>query len=200
MSSTASAGANPKVDKVWSQETTWREEKARLRAIVLGCGLEEALKWGQACYMTSGRNVLLIHGFKDYCALLFFKGGLMKDPNGILVQQTENVQAGRQIRFSNLGEIGQLEPVLEAYVRDAVAVELSGAKVPMKTAADFAVPDEFKARLEADSLLKAAFEGLTPGRQKAWLLHFAGAKQSATREARIDKAWPKIREGKGLLE
>jgi uncharacterized protein YdeI (YjbR/CyaY-like superfamily) len=200
MSSTASPGANPKVDKVWSQETTWGEEKARLRTIVLGCGLEEALKWGQACYMTEGRNVLLIHGFKDYCALLFFKGALMKDPNGILIQQTENVQAGRQIRFANLGEIGQLEPVLEAYVRDAIAVELSGAKVAMKKTADFAVPDELTARLEADAVLKTAFEALTPGRQKAYLLHFAGAKQSATREARIDKARPRILEGKGLLD
>jgi uncharacterized protein YdeI (YjbR/CyaY-like superfamily) len=191
---------NPKVTAVLDQAATWRAETAKLRQIVLGCGLEEDLKWGQACYMDAGRNIVLIHGFKEYCALLFFKGALMKDPEGVLIQQTENVQAGRQIRFTNLGEIVQMEPVLKAYIEDAIAVEKSGAKIARKPTADFPVPEELLARFEADTVLEEAFQALTPGRQRAWLLQFAGAKQAATRTSRIEKARPKILEGKGPLD
>jgi uncharacterized protein YdeI (YjbR/CyaY-like superfamily) len=191
---------NPKVTAVLDQAATWRAETAKLRQIVLGCGLDEDLKWGQACYMDGGRNIVLIHGFKDYCALLFFKGALMKDPEGVLIQQTENVQAGRQIRFTNLGEIVLMEPVLKAYIEDAIAVEKSGAKIARKPTADFPVPEELLARFEADTVLEEAFQALTPGRQRAWLLQFAGAKQAATRTSRIEKARPKILEGKGPLD
>ncbi len=191
---------NPKVTAVLSQAGAWREEMERLRGVVLGCGLDEALKWGQACYMDAGRNIVLIHGFKDYCALLFFKGALMNDPNGILIQQTQNVQAGRQIRFTNLGDIIQMEPVLKAYIEDAIAVERSGAKIARKPTADFPVPEELLARFEADTTFEEAFQALTPGRQRAWLLQFAGAKQAATRTSRIEKARPKILAGKGPLD
>jgi uncharacterized protein YdeI (YjbR/CyaY-like superfamily) len=194
------SATNPKVDAFFGRLTNWREEMERLRAIALDCQLAEDLKWGQPTYTLDGRNVLLMHGFKEYCALLFMKGALMKDPNGILIQQTENVQSARQIRFTNSGEIGQLEPAIRAYIKDAIELTKSGAKLQMKTVADFKVAEEFQARLDADPKLKAAFEALTPGRQKSWLLHFAQPKQSKTREARIDKATPKIFAGKGMLD
>jgi len=189
---------NPKVNAFIERADTWREEFEKLRAIALDCDLTEELKWGQPCYALDGNNIVLMHGFKEYCALLFFKGALMKDPNGILIQQTENVQSARQIRFTNTGEIAQLKPVLKAYIREAIEVEKSGLKVEMKKTEEFAMPDEFKAKLEADSSLKEAFEALTPGRQRAYLLHFSQAKQAKTREARIEKCLPDIFAGKGL--
>lgn len=189
---------NPKVDAFLERADKWREEFEKLRAIALDCALTEELKWGQPCYAVDGNNIVLMHGFKEYCALLFFKGALMKDPNGILIQQTENVQSARQIRFTNTGEIAQLKPVLKAYILEAIEVEKAGLKVEMKKTEEFAMPDEFKARLDADSSLKEAFAALTPGRQRAYLLHFSQAKQAKTREARIDKCIPDIFVGKGL--
>jgi len=189
---------NPKVSAIIAKAKTWREETEALRAIVLSTGLTEELKWGQPCYTHEGANVVLIHSFKTYCALLFMKGALMKDAGGLMVQQTENVQSARQIRFSSLGEIKQLEPRLKAIIKEAIAVEKSGAKVSFKTAAEFKVPEEFQAKLDRSAKLKKAFGTLTPGRQKAYLLFFAGAKQSATRTARVEKSIPNILKGKGL--
>jgi uncharacterized protein YdeI (YjbR/CyaY-like superfamily) len=189
---------NPLVTKVHGQEKRWSAEFAALRKLCLAAGLNEELKWGQACYDLDGGKVLLIHGFKDYCALLFMKGALLKDPEAILVQQTKNVQAARQIRFTSLAEITQRKAAIAAYLREAIAVEKSGAKVAMKSAAEFDVPEEFLRRLEDDSRLADAFRALTPGRQKGYLLHFAGAKQSKTREARIEKQAPRILKGLGL--
>jgi uncharacterized protein YdeI (YjbR/CyaY-like superfamily) len=189
---------SPKVDAYFGRLTRWREEMERLRAIVLDCQLTEDLKWGEPCYTLDNRNIVIIHGFKEYCALLFVKGALMKDPNGILIQQTENVQAARQIRFTNAGEIGQLGPVLKDYIRDAIEIEKSGAKVQMKKLADFKVPAEFQTRLDADPALKAAFTALTPGRQKGYIFHFSQPKLQKTREARIEKSLPQILAGKGL--
>ncbi len=189
---------HPKVDALFRQAKQWREEMAKLRKIVLDCGLTEELKWYQACYTQEGRNIVLIHGFKEYCALLFFKGALMKDPKGLLIQQTENVQSGRQIRFTNAKEIAKLEPVLKAYLHDAVAVEKAGLKVKMKTTADYKVPEELQKKLDQDPAFKKAFSALTPGRQRGYLFYFAGAKQSQTREARIEKYLPQILKGKGM--
>jgi uncharacterized protein YdeI (YjbR/CyaY-like superfamily) len=190
--------SHPKVDAYMEQADKWQEEFIRLRAIALDCPVVEDFKWGHPCYTANGANVVLIHGFKDYCALLFFKGALMKDPNGILIQQTENVQAGRQIRFTNSGEIAQLAPTLKAYILDAIAVEQAGLKVDFKPTREFTMPEEFQARLDTDPALKSAFEALTPGRQRGYLLHFSSAKQAKTREARIDKCAPQILAGKGL--
>lgn len=162
-----------------------------------GSGLNEELKWGQACYDLNGSNVVLIHGFRDYCAILFMKGTLLKDPKGMLVQQTKNVQAARQIRFTSLADIKMQSVAVTAYIREAIAVEKSGAKVAMKSAAQFDVPEEFQRRLDADPALAEAFHGLTPGRRKGYLLHFAGAKQSATRAARVEKHAPRILQGLG---
>ena len=189
---------NPKVSAIIAKAKTWREETEALRAIVLSTGLTEELKWGQPCYSLEGANVVLIHGFKTYCAFLFMKGALMKDAGGLLVQQTKNVQSARQIRFTNLGEIKQLEPRLKAYLKEAIVIEKSGAKVSFKTAAEFKVPEEFQRKLDKSAALKKAFTALTPGRQKAYLLFFAGAKQSATRTARVEKSIPNILKGKGL--
>jgi uncharacterized protein YdeI (YjbR/CyaY-like superfamily) len=189
---------NPKVDDFMKREKKWPEEFRRLRQIILDCELTEELKWGQPCYTLDGKNVVLIHGFKDYCALLFMKGSLMKDPKGILIQQTENVQAGRQIRFTDLGEITKLEKALKAYVLEAIKVEKAGLKVALKKTSDYAIPQEFKTRLDADRALKTAFEALTPGRQRAYLYHFSQAKQSATRAARVATCIPTIRDGRGL--
>jgi uncharacterized protein YdeI (YjbR/CyaY-like superfamily) len=189
---------SPKVDAFMARSEEWREAFVALRRILLDRGLAEDLKWGQPCYSTDGKNVVLMHGFKDYCALLFMKGALFKDPNGILVQQTANVQSARQIRFANAGEVGQLEPVIRAYVDEAMEVEKAGARVAKKTTADFPVAEEFQAKLNAEPTLAAAFQALTPGRQRGYLLYFAGAKQSKTREARVDKCMPLILEGKGL--
>ncbi|HEY6517067.1 MAG TPA: YdeI/OmpD-associated family protein [Steroidobacteraceae bacterium] len=189
---------NPLVSKVHGQEKRWSAEYAALRRLCLASGLHEELKWGQACYDLNGSNVVLIHGFKDYCALLFMKGALLKDPKGILIQQTRNVQAARQIRFTSLADIRKQKATVAAYITAAIAVEKSGAKVPMKSAAQFDVPEEFQARLDDDPALAKAFHALTPGRKKGYLLHFAGAKQSTTRAARVEKHAPRIRKGLGL--
>ena len=195
----SSVGAmNPLVTKVHGKVKRWSAEFAALRQLCLGSGLNEELKWGQACYDLHGQNVVLIHGFKDYCALLFMKGALLKDPNGILIQQTKNVQAARQIRFASLADINKQKAVLEAYVAEAIAVEKSGAKVVMRSAAQFDVPTEFQERLDDDPKLAEAFHALTPGRQKGYLLHFAAAKQAATRAARVEKHAPRILKGLGL--
>jgi uncharacterized protein YdeI (YjbR/CyaY-like superfamily) len=189
---------NPLVSKVHGKEKRWNAEFAALRQLCLASGLNEELKWGQACYDLNGGKVVLIHGFKDYCALLFMKGALLKDPKGILVQQTKNVQAARQIRFAALADINRQKAVLKTYIREAIAVEKSGAKVEMKSAAQFDMPQEFLTRLDDDPRLAEAFRALTPGRQKGYLLHFAGAKQSVTRAARVEKHAPRILRGLGL--
>jgi uncharacterized protein YdeI (YjbR/CyaY-like superfamily) len=189
---------NPLVTKVHGKEKRWNAEFAALRKLCLASGLNEQLKWGQACYDLDGRNVVLIHGFKEYCALLFMKGALLKDPKRLLVQQTKNVQSPRQLRFTSLAEISKLSATVKAYIADAIAVEKSGAKVQMKDVAQFDVPKEFQERMDDDPELAEAFHALTPGRQKGYLLHFAGAKQSATRSARVEKHAPRILKGLGL--
>lgn len=194
----ADAITNPKVDAYYERQENWRAQSQALRKIVLDCGLTEELKWGEPCYTVDGGNVIIIHGFKEYCALLFFKGALMKDPNTILIRQTENVQGARQIRFTDLAEIDRMTDILAAYVLEAVAVEKAGLKVEYRKTEEFPVPDEFQARLDAEPELKTAFEALTPGRQRAYLLNFAAPKQAKTREARIEKCLSRILEGKGL--
>lgn len=189
---------NPKVDAVLRHAKKWREELEELRRIVLDCGLTEELKWYQPCYTSEGKNIVLIHGFKEYFALLFMKGALLKDPKSILVQQTENVQAGRQIRFTSLQEIAGLEPVLKAYIHEAIAVEKAGLQVKLKPMADYKVPEEFQRILDKSPALKKAFAALTPGRRRGYLLHFAAPKQSETRTARVVKCTPLILKGKGL--
>jgi uncharacterized protein YdeI (YjbR/CyaY-like superfamily) len=189
---------NPLVTKVHGKEKRWSAEFAALRQLCLASGLNEELKWGQACYDLSGGNVVLIHGFKDYCALLFMKGALLKDPKGMLIQQTKNVQAARQIRFASLADINKQKAAIRAYIKEAIAAEKSGAKVEMKSAAQFDVPEEFQRRLKSDPTLAKAFHALTPGRQKGYLLHFAGAKQSSTRATRVEKQAPRILKGLGL--
>ncbi|PPL02752.1 YdeI/OmpD-associated family protein [Parapedobacter indicus] len=189
---------NPKVDWFFNEDTKWQKEFAILRKIILDCGLTEELKWGQPCYTFQRKNIVLIHGFKEYCALLFFKGSLLKDEQGILIQQTKNVQAARQIRFTDAREIVELERILKAYVHQAIEVEKAGLKVPLKKTSDFTVPEEFQKKLDEIPALKTAFEALTPGRQRAYIFYFSQAKQSKTRESRIEKYVPKILEGKGL--
>jgi uncharacterized protein YdeI (YjbR/CyaY-like superfamily) len=189
---------NPLVSKVLGKQTHWNAESAALRELCLASGLSEELKWGQACYDLNGSNVVLIHSFKHYCALLFMKGALLQDPKGILVQQTKNVQSARQIRFESLADINRQKAAIKAYIKEAIAVEKSGAKVKMKSVAQFALPAEFKQRLDSDPKLSQAFHALTPGRQKGYLLHFAGAKQSATRAARVEKHAPRILKGLGI--
>lgn len=191
---------NPKVDWFFSKAKQWREEFEKLRTIILGCELSEELKWGCACYTFQKKNIVLIHGFKEYCALLFFKGALLKDPHGILIQQTENVQAGRQIRFTNAREIVKQKTLLKAYVNEAIEVEKAGLKVALKTSAEFPMPEEFQRKLDKNPTLKAAFDALTPGRQRGYLLHFSAAKQSKTRESRIEKCMEQILSGKGLTD
>ena len=188
---------NPLVTKVHAKEKRWNAEYAALRHLCLASGLNEELKWGQACYDLNGSNVVLIHGFKDYCALLFMKGALLRDPKGILIQQTRNVQSARQIRFASLGDISKRQAAVKAYIREAIAVEKSGAKVKTRSVAEFDVPEEFQKHLDANPKLAEAFHALTPGRQKGYLLHFAGAKQSATRTARVEKLAPRILKGLG---
>lgn len=192
------AVTNPKVDAYFSRRDSWQEEFTRLRRILLDTGLSEDLKWGEPCYTLDGANIVLIHGFKDYCALLFFKGALMSDTAGVLIQQTKNVQAARQIRFTSAEEISGMENVLKAYVAEAAEIERSGAKIDFKSTDEFAVPEEFQAKIDSTPSLKTAFEALTPGRQRAYLLHFAQPKQAKTRESRIEKAMPQILAGKGL--
>jgi uncharacterized protein YdeI (YjbR/CyaY-like superfamily) len=189
---------NPKADFYFTESEKWQKEMKQLRAIALGCGLTEELKWGCPSYTLDKTNIVLIHEFKEYCAYLFFKGALMKDPKGILIQQTKNVQAARQIRFTTVKEITKLEAALKAYIKEAIKVEQAGLKVEFKTAAQFEMPDEFRSRLDSLPALKRAFEALTPGRQKAYLLHFSSAKQAKTREARVEKYIPVILDGMGL--
>lgn len=189
---------NPKVDFYFEKATKWQDEIGLLRDIALSCGLDEELKWGCPCYTFKGNNVVLIHVFKEYCAFLFFKGALLKDPEGILVQQTENVQAARQIRFTTTTQIKKLGKSLKTYIFEATEVEKAGLKVPMKKTREFEVPEEFQAKLNKMPDLKKAFKALTPGRQRAYLLYFSQAKQAKTREARIDKYIPQILSGKGL--
>ena len=193
----AMSKTNPKVDFYFEKAQQWKKEFEALRKIALSCSLTEDLKWGCACYTLEDSNIVLIHGFKDYCALLFFKGVLMKDPEGILIQQTVNVQAGRQIRFKGLPEIVKLKSVLKSYIGQAIEVEKSGAKVEKKKSLD-PVPEEFQKKLDHEPGLKTAFIALTPGRQRAYLLYFNSAKQSKTREARVEKCLPLILKGKGL--
>lgn len=189
---------NSKADWFFTKATKWQDELQLLRRIALSCQLTEDLKWGCPCYTFQRANIVLIHAFKDYCAFLFFKGSLLKDSHGILVQQTENVQAARQIRFSNAKEIVEKEAILKAYIYEAVEVEEGGLKVEMKKTAAFTVPEEFKTELEKDASLRAAFQALTPGRQRAYLLHFSAPKQSKTRRARVEKSILQILNGKGL--
>jgi len=189
---------NSKVDAHISNAKSWREEIKRLRMIVLGCHLTEELKWGQPCYTFEGSNIVLIHTFKAYCALLFFKGALLKDDKGILVQQTENVQAARQIRFTNIQQITEMEAIIKAYIKEAIDVEKAGLAVTFKKTTEFSVPEEFKSKLNEVPALKIAFEALTPGRQRAYLLYFSAPKQSKTRESRIEKSMQPILNGKGL--
>jgi uncharacterized protein YdeI (YjbR/CyaY-like superfamily) len=189
---------NPKVDAFLREAGPWREEMKELRTIVLDCHLNEELKWGKPCYTFQDSNVVLIHAFKEYCALLFFKGALLKDAGGILVQQTENVQAARQIRFASVREIVRMKSLLKSYVRNAIEVEKAGLQVNFKKTSEFTTPEEFRKKLDKMPALKTAFEALTPGRQRAYLLHFGAAKQSKTRESRIEKCLPQILEGRGL--
>ena len=189
---------NPKVDFYFSKAKKWQEEIEKLRTIVLDCGLTEELKWGVPSYAFQKGNIVLIHVFKEYCALLFFKGALLNDANGILIQQTENVQAGRQIRFTNVREIVKMEPILKAYIYEAIEVEKAGLKVNFKKNTELIFPEEFKNKLDEIPALKTAFDGLTPGRQRAYILYFSAPKQSKTRESRVEKCIQQILNGKGL--
>ncbi|WP_159467834.1 YdeI family protein [Dyadobacter sp. 3J3] len=189
---------NPKVDFYFNKARQWQEEIMQLRAIVLDCGLTEELKWGCPCYTFQQSNIVLIHVFKEYCALLFFKGSLLKNTHKILIQQTENVQAARQIRFTGIKEITEQESILKAHIYEAIEVEKAGLKVALKKPAEFSIAEEFQTKLDNTPALKTAFEKLTPGRQRAYLLHFSQPKQSKTREARVEKSIEKILDGKGL--
>jgi len=191
--------SNDKVDAFLGRAKNWQEEFAALREIISSSDdLTEDFKWGQPCYTLDGRNVVLMHGFKEYCALLFFKGALMKDPKNLLIQQTENVQAARQIRFKDLAEITKNKTALKSYIKDAIALEKSGAKVELKKTAEFSFPEELERKMDDVPALRTAFEELTPGRQRAYLLHFSSAKQAKTRESRIEKSVQRILDGKGL--
>src|SRR6201985_3913250 len=189
---------NPKVDGFLRKATKWRQEFEKLRMVCLECGLTEELKWGKPCYSYQKSNIVLIHGFKEYCALLFMKGALLKDPKSILIQQTENVQAARQIRFTNVREIVQMKAVIKAYIYEAIEIEKAGLKVKLKKTSEFKMPEEFEKVLNKKPALKKAFYALTPGRQRGWLLHFSKPKQAITREDRIKKAMPDILAGKGI--
>ena len=189
---------NPKVDFYFSKAGKWQGELEQLRTIALDCQLTEELKWGTPCYTHQQKNIVLIHDFKEYCAFLFFKGALLKDTEGILIQQSENVQAARQIRFTNLKEIVEQKNILKAYIYEAIEIEKAGLKVELKKTSEFPVSEEFQKQLDEDSTLKKAFEALTPGRQRAYLLHFSQPKQGKTREARVENAIPQILDGKGL--
>jgi uncharacterized protein YdeI (YjbR/CyaY-like superfamily) len=189
---------NPRVDEFLRKAKKWQKEFEQLRTIILKCELTEELKWGQPCYTFQKSNIVLMHGFKEYCALLFFKGALLKDHDGVLIQQTENVQAARQIRFTNALEIVEMEPVLKAYIKEAMEVEKAGLKVNYKKTSEFKVPEEFQNRLDEIPALKTAFDALTPGRQRAYIFYFSQPKQSKTRESRIEKCMQRILNGKGL--
>ncbi len=189
---------NPKVDFFFNKASKWQEEYGKLRVIALDCGLTEELKWGCPCYSLNKQNIVLIHGFKEYCAYLFFKGSLLNDAQGILIQQTKDVQSARQVRFTNAAEIAEMEPILKAYIYEAIEVEKAGLKVELKKTSDFEIPGEFQSKLDHIPALKTAFEALTPGRQRGYLFYFSQPKQSKTREARVEKSIPKILGGKGL--
>jgi uncharacterized protein YdeI (YjbR/CyaY-like superfamily) len=189
---------NPKVDFYFTKAQKWQRELEQLRNIILDCGLDEELKWGVPCYTYQNANILLIHVFKEYCAVLFFKGALLKDTNGILVQQTRNVQAARQVRFTNVQEIIKSEPTLKAYIYEAIEVEKAGLKVNFKKTDQYNIPEEFQNKLDELPALKKAFAALTPGRQRAYILHFSAPKQSKTRESRVEKSIHPILNGKGL--
>lgn len=189
---------NPKADWYFDKPSQWQKEYQRLRKIILATGLSEELKWGCPCYDFEKHNIVLIHGFKEYCALLFFKGALLKDPDRILIQQTENVQSARQIRFTSLQEIVKMQTVIKSCIYEAIEVEKAGLKVNLKKTSEYNVPQEFKNKLETNPHLNTAFHALTPGRQKAYLFYFSQPKLSKTREARIEKSIPQILDGKGL--
>jgi len=189
---------NPGVDFYFDKEKKWQKEIEQLRIIVLDCGLEEELKWGCPCYTFQESNIVLIHVFKEYCALLFFKGALLNDADDILIRQTENVQSARQIRFTNVREIAKMEKILKAYIYEAIEVERAGLKVKLKKTADFKIPEEFQKKLDKNTALKKAFNALTPGRQRQYFFYFSQPKQSKTREARVEKYIPQILDGKGL--
>jgi uncharacterized protein YdeI (YjbR/CyaY-like superfamily) len=190
---------NRKVDGFIKKTKTWKEEFERLRSILLGFEeLDEEIKWMYPCYTLEGKNIVLMHGFKEYCALLFHKGALLKDPHGILIQQTENVQAARQIRFTNVQEIIEMKPILKAYIQEAIEVEKAGLQVELKKTEEYTIPEELQSKFDEVPALKTAFEELTPGRQRAYILYFSKAKQSKTRESRIEKYMEHILDGKGL--
>ena len=189
---------NPKVDFFFSKAKKWQGEFKKLRTIILDCGLTEELKWGVPCYTFQESNIVLIHGFKEYCAILFVKGALLKDAKRVLIQQTENVQSARQIRFTNVREIVKLEPILKAYIHEAIEVEKAGLKVKLKKTADYKIPKEFQNKLDENLALKEAFYALTPGRQRGYLYYFSQPKLSKTRESRIEKCTDRILDGMGL--
>ncbi|TPG70532.1 hypothetical protein EEL32_14385 [Brevibacillus laterosporus] len=189
---------NPKVDEFLSKAKKWKEEYEKLRNIVLDCELTEEFKWMHPCYTFEKKNIVLIHGFKEYCALLFHKGALLKDAHGILIQQTENVQAARQIRFTNVQEIVEMEPILKAYIYEAIEVEKAGLEVNFKKNTEFIIPEELQNKFDEIPALKTAFDALTPGRQRAYILYFSQPKQSKTRESRVEKCMQQILNGKGL--
>ena len=189
---------NPKVDFYFNKAKKWHEELVQLRMIVLDCGLTEELKWGVPSYTFQKSNIVLIHVFKEYCALLFFKGALLNDAKGILITQTENVQAARQIRFTSVREIVKMKPILKAYIHEAIEVEKAGLKVNFKKTTEFKIPEEFQKKLDKIPALKTAFKALTPGRQRGYILYFSAPKQSKTRESRVEKSMRQILKGKGL--
>ena len=189
---------NPKVDWFFNKDSKWQAEYAKLRTIALDCGLTEELKWGNPCYTQGDKNIVLIHGFKDYCAYLFFKGALLKDESGILIQQTPNVQVPRQVRFTNVKEITKLAPVLKSYIKEAIEVEKKGLKVTLKKTSEYEMPEELKNKLDEDATLKKAFYTLTPGRQRGYIYYISQAKLSKTRAERIEKYTPHILNGKGM--
>lgn len=189
---------NLEVDKLFNQASQWKNEYEQLREIILECDLDEVIKWGQACYTHNGKNIVLIHGFKEYCAILFFKGVLLKDDLQILIQQSENVQAGRQLRFRNIDDIKRFKHEIIAYVNEAIEIEKAGKEVEFKETKEFKMPEELIQKLEQDANFKSAFESLTPGRQRAYILYFSSPKYPKTREARIEKMTQSILDGKGL--
>ena len=193
-----SSEPNPKVDWFFAKDSSWQKEYEKLRKIILSCGLTEELKWGCPCYTFEKSNIVLIHGFKEYCALLFFKGALLADPDGILIQQTENVQSARQLRFTSVQQVVKTERTVKAYVYEAIEVERAGLQVKYKKTKDLKIPEEFQIRLDKMPSLKTAFDALTPGRQRAYIFHFSQPKQSKTRTARVEKYLKQILNGKGL--
>ncbi len=189
---------NPKVDFYFNNAKKWQNELNKLRLIILDCSLSEELKWGVPCYTFQQKNIVIIHAFKEYCAILFVKGALLKDAKRILIQQTENVQAGRQIRFTHVGEIVEIEPMLKTYIYEAIEVEKAGLKVDFKKNTELLFPEEFQQKLDESPALKTAFNTLTPGRQRAYNLYFSSPKQSKTRILRVEKCLQQILNGKGL--